>query len=198
MAKHKEIEVKWSADHVARRAFNRKAKALFKNLRVRHRLQRVSGPDMYFSDGSGRTVRVRRSNELFELTSKMRLHQKSITVRKEVNVRLSDRQSPDDVVALLGMLGFYKEFSIVKDCDIYTVPGPDRSHVTLVWYRVHNKEKGNRTFVEVEVEGLPRRKSMKVLREWSSYLRDDFGLDDRHVSDLSLYEIYSGRKYLSA
>lgn len=194
MAKFKEIEVKWSGDHVPRAEFNRKLKALLALKEYMYRFIRVSGPDTYFSDASGRTLRHRISRNTHELTAKMRIYKKSIMARKEVNVKLALDQPVEDVFELMGMLGLKKDVSITKDCDIYFIDG-STAHVSIVWYQVFVEGQDVRTFIEVEVEGLSHQKSMKVLRIWMKRLNEMYGLKKKHISDDSLYEIYSGKRY---
>lgn len=194
MAKFKEIEVKWVADHVPRADFNRKLRALLAQKEYLYRFIRVSGPDTYFADEEGRTLRHRKSRNTHELTAKMRIYKKSIKARKEVNVRLALDQPVEDVFELMSMLGLRKDVAITKDCDIYFIDG-STAHVSIVWYQVYADDKSVRTFVEVEVEGLSHQKSLKVLRIWMKRLEKMYGLRRKHVSDESLYEIYSGKRY---
>lgn len=194
MAKHKEIEVKWDADQVPRAEFNRKLRAFLASKEFLYRFIRVSGPDTYFADEHGRTIRHRISKNTHELTSKMRLYKKSIRTRKEVNVRLALDQPVDDVFELLSMMGLKMDVSITKDCDIYFINGAT-AHVSIVWYIVHKKGRDDKVFVEVEVEGLSHRRSLKVLKVWMKRLKLMYGLKDKDISDDSLYEIYTGKRY---
>lgn len=195
MAKYKEIEVKWCSDHVPRDEFNLKLRRFLASQEYLYKLVRVEGPDTYFSDTSGRTIRHRKSRNTHELTSKQRLHKKSIKARKEVNVRLALNQPVEDVFELLGMLGLNKEFTLTKDCDIYFISG-NVAHVSIVWYKVQTEGHDAKVFIEVEVEGLSHNKSLKVLRWWIKKLQSMYDLSSKHVSDESLYEIYSGKRYV--
>ena len=104
MAKFKEIEVKWLGDHVPRADFNRKLKALLAQKEYMYRFIRVAGPDTYFSDHSGRTLRHRISRNTHELTAKMRIYKKSIMARKEVNVKLAlDQPRPTPVLLAVNL-----------------------------------------------------------------------------------------------
>ena len=194
MAKFKEIEVKWIADFIKRDDFNRKLRKFLASKEYLYRFVRVEGPDTYFSDELGRTIRHRISKNTHELTSKMRIYKNSIKARKEVNVRLALDQPVEDVFELLGMVGLKKVLAISKDCDIYFISG-STAHVSIVWYTVYEKKSKNKVFVEVEVEGLSHRRSLKVLRMWMDRLKDMYGLTDKQVSDESLYELYTGKRY---
>lgn len=196
LARHKEIEVKWKADQVGREEFNKKLRA-YLDARYMYRFVRVSGPDTYFSDESGRTVRHRISRNTHELTSKMRLNRRSILSRKEVNVKLDRKQPVSDVFEFLSMLGLKMAVPLRKSCDIYFISGP-KTHLSIVWYRVKRRGKRDRVFVEVEVEGLSHKRSLAAIRPWVGRLQRMLGLRRRDVSNESLYELYTGKRYHQA
>lgn len=197
MAKFKEIEVKWKADKVLRNQFNRLIRFYLKNNGYIYKFINAIGPDTYYVNKHGQTVRHRISKDVHELTSKLRLDKNSITSRKEVNVKLAHNQSTEEVAELLSMVGLQKQFHIVKDCDIYFISG-SRAHVSIVWYKVTSSNNPKpKTFIEVEVEGLSQQKSLKVLGTWVERLSKMFELNSRDISKKSLYEIYSGKRYKS-
>lgn len=197
MAKFKEIEVKWRADGVERQDFNDKLKEYLVTKKYLYEFLRVAGPDTYYSNDNGHTLRHRYGKNTNELTAKMRLYKNSIKTRKEVNVKLHPKQSLEDVFELCSMLGFVKDVTITKDCDIYFISG-SRAHVSIVWYKVSVANQEPRTFIEVEVEGLSHKKSLGVLKLWSKRLESMYGLRKRDISDKSLYEIYTGKRYHNA
>lgn len=114
-----------------------------------------------------------------------------------MNVKLSLKQPSDDVLELMPMLGFKKEFTITKDCDIYFISGAV-AHVSIVWYIVHKDGAKDQVFIEVEVEGLSHNKSLKVLNTWVEQIQSMFNLKKKDFSNDSLYEIYSGKRYQNA
>jgi adenylate cyclase class IV len=194
MAKFKEIEVKWAAEQVDRDGFNDKLRAHLAAKEYLYRFVRVAGPDTYFSNDKGQTLRHRYGRHTHELTAKMRLYKRSIKARKEVNVKLSLKQPIEDVFELCSMLGLTKEIAIFKDCDIYFISG-SQAHVSIVWYRVEVVGHEPKVFIEVEVEGLSHHKSLQVLKKWVKKIQTMYGLRRRDISDKSLYEIYTGKEY---
>lgn len=196
MAKHKEIEVKWRAEGVDRNGFNREMRRLLKQQDCSFKFLRVKGPDTYFTRGSD-VVRHRISKNTHELTIKLRIYKKSIKARKEVNVKLSLDQPIEDVVEFLGCLGFKKKIKLVKDCDIYFIVQPNGVHASIVWYVVEDEAGNLRRFIEVEIEGQSHHRSLAVLDFWLKRIHKTFGLTDKDISDDSLYEIYTGKRYLN-
>lgn len=196
MAKHKEIEVKWAAEGVDRSVFNRQLRALLKKLDCSFRFLRVKGPDTYFTRWSD-VVRHRISKNTHELTIKLRIYKKSIRARKEVNVRLAQDQPVEDVVEFLQCLGFKKKICLVKDCDIYFLVQPNGVHASIVWYVVEDEAGNLRRFIEVEIEGQSHHRSLAVLDFWCKRVEKTYELTKRDRSDDSLYELYTGKRYLN-
>ncbi len=195
MAKHKEIELKWSADHVNRKDFNRKIEKLLKKLGLEYKFLAAHGPDYYYSNKDGYTARHRDGGDTNELTVKLREGSDHITVRKEINVPLAKEATAMDVRALLKGLGFDDDVHIHKSCDIYFIKS-QKADIDVVWYKVTGGGKRPKVFVEVEVGHLGKKDSLKILKKWAKMLEKMFNLKDQ--SDLSLYEIYSGRRYRQA
>lgn len=194
MAKHKEIEVKWSSDDVERKHFNREMRALLKKLDCSFRFLRVKGPDTYYVRGRD-VVRHRISKNTHELTIKRRIYKKSIRARKEVNVQLALSQPIEDVVAFLDDIGFERQVRLVKDCDIYFIVMPSGVHASIVWYVVEADDGSMKRFIEVEIEGQSHHRSLASLDFWCKKIEKIFRLGRSDRSDDSLYEIYTGKRY---
>lgn len=190
--KHKEIELKWSADHVSRKEFNAKLKTLLVKNGLEFKFLPVDGPDYYYSNKDGYAARHRGGTDTNELTVKLREGNCGITVRKEINVPLAKEATAMDVRALLRGLGFEDDVQIHKSCDIYFIKS-DKADIDIVWYRVTGGGKRPKVFIEVEVGHLGKTDSLKILNKWAKTLEKMFKLKDR--SDLSLYEFYSGKLY---
>jgi adenylate cyclase class IV len=129
---------------------------------------------------------------------KARVASDDIKVRVEHNVPLDLRKaSPRVVHAFLKTLGFEKQVTVSKDCDIYFFKMKKPAlHVSVVWYEVACKGHPNQAFVEVEVEGGTRKQKMRALHMWEAVVHAGLGLTKKDVSKDSLYEIYANQRYL--
>lgn len=194
VAKHKEIETKWEADEVSRQQFLTKIKRHIKVNKFKYRYLFAGGYDYYYSNKEGRAPRHRIGSTTNELTVKARLTDKSITVRKEVNIPLAADATPFDVLAFFELIGFKRVLPIYKTCDIFFIKD-GKASVDVVWYKVTHAHKAPDFYVEVEIGGLNTRKSKKLLKRWKKVMFDLYGLTDNDISPDSLYEIYSGKKY---
>lgn len=190
--KHKEIEIKWLADHVNRDDFNKKIRTFLKDNDIDFTFLSVNGPDTYYRNSAGYVARHRFGQNTNELTVKLRLGKKGIKIRTEVNIPLSKDASPIDVQAFMNGLGFSLDVDIKKSCDIYFIKS-QKADIDIVWYKVSSSGRRPRVFIEVEVGQLGKENSLKILSKWAKTLKKMFKLKDE--SQFSLYEIYSGQTY---
>jgi len=195
VAKHKEIETKWNANQVKRPVFLKKIKNHIRTNKLKFDYLFAAGYDYYYVNKEGRAPRHRIGATTNEITCKARLSDKSIEVRKEINIPLARDASPYDVQAFFELIGFKRTTPLYKTCDIFFIQDGEAS-VDIVWYKTTAKDhKIPKVFVEVEIAGLPTRKSKKLLKKWKRTMKDLYGLTDDDISPDSLYEIYSGKKY---
>lgn len=148
--------------------------------------------------GVGQSVVRYRSNgrSFKELTVKRRTSASNTTVRGEADLPLK-RVKQSDVGAFLSMLGYKKEVVIHKRCHIFWIENELGIAVPVIYdiWKEGEEDKVVR-FVEVEAEkGQSQEQAAKILKFWSKELKDNFNLQNKHKSDLSLYEIFSGRRY---
>ncbi len=196
MAKFKEIEIKWYASGVKRSDFNQKIVAYAKAKKQKFRLVQVAAFDYYHSSKDGHVARHRSGGNTNELTVKSRVSNKTTTVRREINLKLAKETSPIEVKEAMEEWGFTKTLPIYKDCDIYFIKD-GKYVVDVVWYKVSSPHlKGpDKHFIEVEVHEAPEKTSLRILNNWKKFLYSTFNITDKDVVNLSLYEIYSGKRY---
>lgn len=195
MAQQKEIEIKWRTPGLSRQVFKRAIEHYFSDvLHTKFRFKNGRGDDVYYRHGG--VLRHRVSSDCHELTAKGRVSFDSIKVRHEINLKLDESVNPFDVACLLKMLKFKPAVSIYKDCDIYFAD-IDGAEVQVVWYKVRRSESSGpwRRFVEVEIANVAESRSIKILDQWAAIVEKMFDLTPMDRSDLSLYEIYSGKRY---
>lgn len=193
MAKHLEIETKWDAEQVSRKVFNDRLRKFLKGFS--YDAVRARGDDAYYRIGNNNPIRHRTGSGKHELTVKGRLSMDSILVRFEKNLEFAEGVDPVDVHLAFKLAGFGTDAQIYKDCDIYYIQDAGRE-VQVVWYKATVDRKHWRFFIEVEVPDLNRRKSLRLLRGWHKIMKDLYGLTDEDIVPNSLYEIFTGRKYL--
>lgn len=177
-----------------RNVFLAKLTQYLKTNKFKHEYLFAAGYDYYYSNAEGRAPRHRIGGMTNELTIKSRISSKSIQVRKEINVPLAPEASPDDVCALMKLMGFKRILPIYKTCDIFFIKD-GRASVDIVWYKITRSKAAPRVFVEVEIGGLPMNQSKKLLKKWAILMENMCNLKPDERSFDSLYEIYTGRKY---
>jgi adenylate cyclase class IV len=195
MAKYKEIEYKWQADHVSRSNFSETIKSLFQEKKIIYKGILAEGPDYYYSNSDGYVIRHRNSADINEITLKLREKSTGITVRKEINIPLSKESTVLDMQSFLRGLGFKNDVKIHKSCDIFYIKNK-KAEIDIVWYQVTSAGRRPKVFIEVEVAQTSEKYGLKILKKWAKLLEKTFKLKEK--SDLSLYEIYSGKRYRSA
>lgn len=196
MAYNKEVEIKWNAEKVSRTSFNSEVVNHLRKNALDYELITVSGFDYYYSSKQGYVARHRSGVGSNELTTKSRLSKTTITIRKEINIKLPVEVSPLEIKELMFELGFRKVLPIFKICDIYVIQD-GKCTVDIVWYIASCRKKPSVTLVEVEVHGASPTKSLKILNKWKKLLLK-LHLTDKQIIPDSLYEIFSGKRYLMA
>jgi adenylate cyclase class IV len=199
VAKQKEIEIKWRTPTLKRRVFKNAIEEYFTDiLRKKFRFKNSKGDDVYYCNRGG-VLRHRYSGDCHELTTKGRLSFDSIKIRREINLKLAKGVDPFDVACAMKMVKFKSTTSIYKDCDIYFID-ENGAEVQIVWYKTkHSGTRGPwKRFIEVEIAGASQRKSVRMLNRWAAIVEEMFGLSPEDRSKLSLFEIYSGRRYQHA
>jgi len=189
MAKHKEIEVKYKVDKLNKSLFNNKFKLWVKDLNYDTKYKYSEGPDTYYKLKDS-VIRHRYSDDCHELTAKKRISNNSIKVRHEINLKLSDDTSPEDVKGLFNLSSFIPNLSVYKKCDMYTVNRKNiKTVICFYTVNINNKKKNN--YLEIEVEGTNKKRSLKELNWWSKKVEELFSLSKKDISNKSLYEIYT-------
>lgn len=195
---HSELELKFKADHVDVKDFLRWC--IEQNP---SRYQAEAVPDIYYRQGNN-VVRHRwLPGGAGELTVKRRRSNTSITNREEIDLDFAPNIGVGDVTSFLQATGWKREFTLYKN-DVhmfwFDLPGGGQINVSL--YTVAklnertNKCMETKTFLEVEVEKGSKytvKSSMAILESWETNLQKAFSLGKR--MNISLFEIYSGRKY---
>lgn len=194
---HSEIEIKFVADDVDMGLFNRWCMRK-KPVRYEH----VFGPDVYYVQGHN-TVRHRWNiGTAGELTVKRRKSAGDVTDRVEIDLSFGPTTNINDVTQFLLATGWKRTFTLMKEAHIFWYDDP--VPMTLVIYeagKLANTGAGTkvveeRRFIECEIEkgsSLSPETSREELLKLERELKDVFGVGQR--SKLSLYEIYSGKRY---
>jgi len=170
------------------------------------RYERETVPDVYYTQGDN-VVRHRLLwDGAGELTVKRRRSRKETTNREEIDLTFTDKVRASDVTAFLGATGWKRVLSLFKDdVHIFWFDLPKGGQVNVAFYAVerlnYRTQKRDRRmqFIEVEVEKGSRyneKESRAIFEEWRSAIDEAFPLGSPMT--LSLFEIYTGRKYKSA
>lgn len=190
---HNEIEAKLDAPHVSDKQFRD-----FMSDQEVTRYERIISPDGYWESGSN-VVRQRGEDSGHELTVKRRKSAGSTRDREEIDLFFSQRTTNKDVEAFLRATGFTLAFTLRKDSRIYWVQLTPSLEASFVLYDVwKDQETKPRRFIEVEAEkgsNVTVETAKRHVQQQVKALQGAFGLGEP-LND-SLYEIYSGRKYLS-
>ncbi len=198
---HSEIEDKFVADELAYESFRDWCES--RALKPYQFLQ-AEGPDVYYGNQCGHVVRHRWGGGAGELTVKLRKTSGSITDRVEIDLLFSNKNSVNDVTSFLLATGWERELTIFKTAEIYDFQLPSGLGIYLSLYDVERFSDDlqcfvdRRRFLEVEVDKeFPISNELKVgvLRTLRSRLQRDLGLGA--PTDLSIYELYSGKTYLT-
>jgi adenylate cyclase class IV len=184
-----EVECKYNADDIDRITF----KDLAKSLNPKTFLY-VESKDIYYVRGDNEFLRHRLPAEnkigteetRSELTFKKKLKEQNNWKRIEVNLRI-DKNSPELVKAFCEGLGYVKNFSIDKSCDIYFWDDAD-----LVYYSVKDEEGKYSHYIEIEASediGLTQEEAWEVVLKYEKLLAP-LGITAQKRKRLSLFEMY--------
>lgn len=185
-----EVECKYSAEGIDRLAFKDLAKSLNPTSFIY-----VESSDIYFVRSEDEFLRYRmpaqnkqNGEEEYrsELTFKKKHKDQNNWVRTEVNLRV-DKNYPALVVAFCEGLGYKKNFSIQKSCDIYFYADAD-----IVFYSVKDEDGKYAHFLEVEANediGLTHDQSWEIILKYEKLLLP-LGITPQKRKKLSLYEMY--------
>lgn len=185
-----EIECKYNGDDINRITF----KDLVKSLNPKSFIY-VESKDVYYIRQENEFLRYRMAAEnklagedehRSELTFKKKHIDQNNWIRTEVNLRI-DRNTPELVMAFCEGLGYSKNFSIDKACDIYFFDDAD-----IVYYTVKNEDGKYATFVEIEADeniGMTPVQAWEVILKYEKLLAP-LGITAQKRKRLSLFEIY--------
>lgn len=181
-----EIESKYRADNIERLKFKEIAEALKPNDFVY-----VESTDVYYVKSETEFLRYRMAPDYgkekrAELAFKKKHSTNNNIVRTEVNLRV-DHNKGETVAAFAEGLGYTRNFSIFKICDIYKF-----EEATLVYYTVKDDEGKYASFIEVEVtEGYPtsQEQAWEILRKFERIL-EPLGISPQNRLKKSLFEMY--------
>ena len=184
-----EIECKYNADDIDRIAF----KDLIKSFNPKSFIY-VESTDMYYVRAENEFLRHRLPSEnklsgeenRSELTFKKKHLEQNNWTRTEVNLRV-DLNDPWLIAAFCEGLGYKKNFSIAKCCDIYFFDDAD-----IVYYTVKDEEGKYAKFVEIEADEnahMTPEQSWEVVLKYEKMLLP-LGITAQKRKRLSLFEMY--------
>jgi predicted adenylyl cyclase CyaB len=181
-----EIETKYDADDIKRLDFKTEMRALFPKSFLY-----VEGTDVYFVKQKDDFLRYRMPVEHIEdkraeLTFKKKSTDKNNNVRTEVNLRI-DLNDPGLVYAFCEGLGYKKNFTVFKMCDIYFF-----DDANIVYYTVVSDDNEQATFIEIEASediGLTEDVAWQVVQKYERLL-SPLGITAQKRKRLSLFEMY--------
>ena len=181
-----EVETKYEGDNIDRHKF----KDLIRSLNPKSFLY-VEGRDIYYVKEADDFLRYRMAVEHIsdprsELTFKKKSVDKNNNVRTEVNLRI-DLNSPELVAAFCEGLGYKRNFSVFKMCDIYFF-----DDANVVYYTVIDDFNKAASFLEIEASediGLTEEQAWEVVQKYEKLLAP-IGITAQKRKRLSLFEIY--------
>jgi adenylate cyclase class IV len=185
-----EIEVKYNADDIDRIKFKDLAQGLNPGSFIY-----VESYDVYYVRDEESFLRYRmpatnsgddKPSKRAELAFKRKHIAKNNIVRTEVNLRV-DVNTPELVNAFCEGLGYKKNFSIYKMCDIYIF-----EDATLVYYSVKDESNKYAHFVEIEASeemNLGEEAAWEIIQKYEKIL-SPLGITAQKRKRLSLYEMY--------
>lgn len=184
-----EVECKYNADSIDRVAF----KDLVKSFNPKTFIY-VESTDVYYVRAENEFLRYRMpadnkggpEEDRAELTFKKKHIENNNWTRTEVNLRV-DLNEPALVNAFCEGLGYKKNFSIEKRCDIYFFDDAD-----IVYYTVKDEDGKYAHYLEVEANediGMTHEESWEVILKYEKLLLP-LGITPQKRKKLSLYEMY--------
>jgi len=190
MSEYLEVECKYNADGIDRMVFKDLAKSLGPK-----RFMYVESTDIYYVKGEDEFLRYRMPSEnklngdeenRSELTFKKKHKEGNNWVRTEVNLRI-DLNKPELVNAFCEGLGYTKNFSICKSCDIYFWDDAD-----IVFYSVKGEDGKYAHYLEIEANediGMTSEQAWEVILKYEKLLAP-LGITPQKRKKLSLFEMY--------
>lgn len=181
-----EIETKYDAGDIDRLKF----KSLARSLNPKTFIY-VEGTDVYFVKEGDDFLRYRMAadhldDKRSELTFKKKSIDKNNNVRIEVNLRI-DLNKPELVTAFAEGLGYKKNFTVYKMCDIYFY-----DDANIVYYTVIDDNGKLASYLEIEASeeiGLTEEQAWEVVQKYEKLL-SGLGVSAQKRKRLSLFEIY--------
>ena len=186
---YQEIEIKFNADDIDLFVF----KDLAKSLNPKSFIY-VESVDIYYAKSENEFLRHRlpaqNKGTADEARSELTLKKKSVDQnnwkRTEINVRV-DHNDPKLIEAFCAGLGYIRNFSIEKCCQIYFYETVD-----IVMYSVKDEKSGYAHFLEIEgLEDI----GMTPEQSWAEVIKYEkllapLGITPQKRKKLSLWEIY--------
>jgi predicted adenylyl cyclase CyaB len=184
-----EVEVKYNAEEIDRIVFKDLAKSLSPKSFIY-----VESTDIYYAKSENDFLRHRlpaqnkggAEENRSELTFKKKIIDQNNWSRVEVNLRV-DQNDPKLVEAFCEGLGYKRNFSIQKNCDIYFWDDAD-----IVYYTVKDEDGKYSNFCEIEASediGMTQEESWAVVLKYEKLLAP-LGITPQKRKKLSLWEIY--------
>ena len=185
MSKFLEIETKYDADGIDRIAF----KGLLQSMNP-HTFIYVESTDTYFSKGDDfiryRSPPTNEKSKRSELTLKKKHVSGNNVVRTEINLRV-DPNEENVIIAFCENLGYVRNFSIYKMCDIYFFEDAD-----VVLYTVIDEDKKQSNYLEIEVDEskeFSEEQGREILSKYEKLLAP-LGLNPKKRMKKSMWEIF--------
>lgn len=184
MSNFLEVEVKYDATGISMRTFKKFIEEYtHKSVDSKY----LKGTDIYYNKGKI-AIRHRHTDENQEITVKKRHSKRTLTVRTEANVTLSDLPQDKNLGKFLKLIGYRQKVTLKKEYLIFKAPYME-GYIEFVWYKVRSKGKPTRSFIEIEVHGTPD--DVEILDEFKKGLEKGLGLSKNQVLNKSLYELYA-------
>jgi predicted adenylyl cyclase CyaB len=182
-----EIETKYEVASDIRLEF----KALAKSLNPT-RFIYVESRDIYYVKSKDEFLRYRMPAEHLEdrrseLTFKKKSTDKNNNIRTEVNLRV-DSNNYETLSAFCEGLGYKRNFSVFKMCDIYYF-----EDANIVFYSVIDDSSKTANFIEIEASeeiGLTESGAWEVVQKYEKLL-SSLGISAQKRKRLSLFEMYA-------
>lgn len=181
-----EIETKYDGSGIDRMEFKMLASTLTPKSFIY-----VESRDIYYVRSENEFLRYRMPAEgettgRSELTFKKKHVSANNNVRTEVNLRV-DKNDPETVAAFAEGLGYVRNFSIFKNCDIYFFDDAD-----IVYYSVIDENNKLAYFVEIECNeelNLSQDEAWAIIQKYEKLLAP-LGISAQKRKKLSLFEMY--------
>jgi len=185
-----EIECKYDANSIDRLEFKQLAESLNPKS-----FTYVESSDIYYVNKDGLFLRYRMpvknmDDPRAELTPKIKHTDRNNIVRTESNLRV-DLNSPERVENFCNCLGFERNFSIYKLCEIYRYDS-----ATLVYYIVRDEDGKHQNFLEIEADEETtetEEQGMEIIQKYEKLLAP-LGINAQKRKRLSLFEMYKQDK----